>query len=206
MAARRLGSVLALLFLTLLGCGHEPPNLHSSGRTIICFGDSVTAGVGRGRTPSYPERLAAALGTPVINAGVPGETAEQGLARVNRVMAQDPWLVIIEFGGNDILRQVPVNRTETALSSLVRRVLDGGAVPLLIGVHGPFGGTHEAMFRRVARRYEVPLLSDALPKILVTPSLKSDPIHPNGAGYQALAEAVAARVRPWLKARRQAAS
>lgn len=202
----RLRFAIVLSALALLACHGEPPNLHSAGRTIVCFGDSVTAGVGRGRGPSYPERLAAELGVPVVNAGVPGDTAEQGLARIDAVMENDPWLVVIEFGGNDILHQIPVSRTETALNGIVERVLDGGAVPLLIGIHGPFGGTHEEMFERIASRYDAPLLPDTLDSILQTPALKSDPIHPNGSGYQDLADAVAERIRPWLEARRKASS
>jgi acyl-CoA thioesterase-1 len=203
---RSLGLAIALTSLALLACRGAPPNLHSGGRTIVCFGDSITAGVGRGRGPSYPERLAIGLGVPVINAGVPGDTAEEGLVRIDDVLERDPWLVVIEFGGNDILRQVPLDRTETALNHIVERVLNDGAVPLLIGVHGPFGRTHAEMFQRVADRYDVPLLPDVLEKILGSPALKSDRIHPNADGYQVLADAVAARVRPWLKARRRVAS
>lgn len=198
--------ILAMLLLAVAGCHRDPPNLYSPGQSIVCFGDSVTAGVGRGRSPAYPDLLARMLGVSVVNAGVPGDTAEQGLARMDTVMRHDPWLVVIEFGGNDILRQVPVDRTEAALSAIVQRVLSAGAVPLLVGVHGPFGGQHEDMFERLSDHYGAPLLPDALPKILVTPALKSDSIHPNGAGYQALANAVAQRIRPWLAARRRAGS
>lgn len=195
---------LALLFLS--GCGETPPNLQSTGHTVVCFGDSVTAGVGRGKQPAYPQILGQMLRVPVINAGVPGDTAEQGLARVGSVLSRDPWLVVIEFGGNDILRQIPVERTERALSAIIQRVLGAHAVPLLIGVHGPFGGQHKEMFERLSDRYDVPLIADALPHILLSPELKSDPIHPNGNGYEALAQAVAQRVQPWLAARKRAAS
>lgn len=199
--------VLSSAALLLLGgCGHEPPNLRSAGHTIVCFGDSVTAGVGRGKRPAYPEILGQLLASPVINAGVPGDTAEEGLARVDTVLRHDPWLVVIEFGGNDILRQIPVERTESALGAIVERVLSARAVPLLIGVHGPFGGQHKKMFERLSDRYDVPLIADALPKILLNPALKSDSIHPNGEGYDVLAQAVAQRVRPWLETRKRSAS
>lgn len=87
----------ALPFLVLLAaCRPDVPNLGSPGRTIVCLGDSITAGVGAGPGQAYPELLAARFGTEVINAGVSGETAAEGLARVDQVLAEDPWLVIEE--------------------------------------------------------------------------------------------------------------
>jgi acyl-CoA thioesterase I len=78
------------LLLLLAACRPDVPNLDSPGRTIVCLGDSMTAGVGAGPGEAYPELLAARLGTEVINAGVSGETAAQGLARLDQVLAQDP--------------------------------------------------------------------------------------------------------------------
>jgi acyl-CoA thioesterase-1 len=58
----------------------------------------------------------------VVNAGVSGNTAADGLARVPDVLAQDPWLVIVELGGNDLLRQVPIEETEKSLRTVVERL------------------------------------------------------------------------------------
>jgi acyl-CoA thioesterase-1 len=188
--------------LLLAGCGAEVPNLHSPGTTIVCLGDSITAGVGSGGA-GYPERLEELLGVPVVNLGVPGDTAAAGLARVDRAIAEDPWLVIVEFGGNDALRRIPRERTEAALAEIVERVLAAGAVPLLIELDGPFLGGLGDVFEGLEDRYRVPVLEGALGDILFDPALKSDAIHPNGDGYQRLAEEVADRVRPWLRERRE---
>jgi len=188
----------------VLACSRAVPNLDSPGRTIVCFGDSLTAGVGRGDGATYPEHLARQLGTEVVNAGVPGDTASQALRRIDRVLAHDPWLVVVELGGNDILRRLPLETTESALAGIVERLLDAGVVPLLIEVRGPFGARYGDLFDRLEDGYGVPVIRDVLPKLLLDRRYKSDAIHLNAAGYERLAAAVARRVEP-LVGRRQAA-
>ncbi len=196
-------SALLLCSLALLAaCRDLPPNIDSRGTTIVCLGDSITAGVGAGEAPNYPDGLAERLAADVVNAGVPGDTAEAALARLPEALAQDPWLVIVEVGGNDILRGVPRERTEAAVRGLVEGVLEAGAVPMLVEIRAPFGGLGD-LFDRVADDYDVPLVEEVLADILFDSALKSDEIHPNAAGYAKLAEAVAAEIEPLLAARRQ---
>lgn len=196
-------ATLATVFL-VLACSPPVPNLDSPGHTIVCYGDSLTAGVGRGDGATYPEHLARRLGAEVLNAGVPGETASQALRRIDRVLAADPWLVVVELGGNDILRRVPLETTEAALGEIVERLLDAGVVPLLIEVRGPFGRRYGALFDRIEDRYGVPVLRDVLPKLLLDRRYKSDAIHLNAAGYERLAEAVAERIERLARRRRAA--
>jgi lysophospholipase L1-like esterase len=198
---RRIALTLLLLFLA--GCGPKAPNLDSPGRTIVCFGDSITAGVGAEPGPPYPELLARRLGTPVLNAGVSGDTAEEGLARIDDVLAADPWLVIVELGGNDFLRQVPPERTQAALRSILRRLLAARVVPVLVELKVPFGARYGEIYGRLASEMKIPLVEGALHDILLDPALKSDQIHPNAQGYERLAAAVADEVEPLLKARRR---
>ena len=198
-------SVLALLVLAACG-GPAVPNLESPGTTIVCLGDSITVGVGRGDGPTYPERLAELLGVPVISAGVPGDTAAEGRARLPMVLDQDPWLVIVELGGNDLLRRVPRERTEEDLAAIVEAVLDAGAVPMLVAVDNPMpivGGHLGEVYERLGDRYGVPVVDGVLRDVLGDRSLKSDEIHPNAAGYAKLAEAVVDEVRPLLEKRRR---
>jgi acyl-CoA hydrolase len=185
------------------GCRPDAPNLDSRGKTIVCLGDSITSGVGAAPGQPYPERLAARLGLPVINAGVPGDTAEDGLARVADALAQDPWLVIVELGGNDVLRRVPPERTEAALRQVLERLLAARVVPVLVELRVPFAARYGAIYEKLSDEYDVPLVEDALHDILLDPALKSDPIHPNGDGYERLAEAVADEVGPLLRERRR---
>jgi acyl-CoA thioesterase-1 len=191
-----------LLGLLLLGCRPDVPNLDSPGKTIVCLGDSITAGVGSGPGEAYPELLAARLGTEVLNAGVSGDTAEQGLARIDDVLAQDPWMVIVELGGNDILRQVPPERTEAALRQILDRLVSSRVVPVLVAVDAPLGASYQGIYDRLAEEYKAPLVDDAIGDILRDRSLKADMIHPNAQGQKVLAEAIAEEIEPILKARR----
>lgn len=193
------------LFLCLLpGCGPAVPNLDSPGRSIVCLGDSLTTGVGRGDGPSYPDLLARELGVEVINAGVPGDTAGHGLARLDEVLARDPWLVIVGLGGNDILRRVPMEDTERALGAIVERLLAAGVVPVLLEVRPPFGGRYGQLFDRLERAHGAPVIRDVLPELLYDRRYKSDAIHLNAAGYELLARRVARKIRPLLERRRAA--
>jgi acyl-CoA thioesterase-1 len=211
-ATRPVAAAVVLTALTALaavgagtaGCRRAPPNLDSPGTAIVCLGDSITAGVGAADGHGYPEVLAARLGVAVINDGVPGDTAAGGLARLPQVLAQDPWLVIVELGGNDILRQVPAESTEEALDGIVRQLLAARVLPVLVAVEGPFGGgSHGEIYARLGKRYRVPVVQDVLRRILFDPSLKADEVHPNDLGHARLAEAVAAVVEPLLRAHRR---
>jgi acyl-CoA thioesterase I len=192
------------VLLLLAACSPDVPNLDSPGRTIVCLGDSITAGVGSGPGEAYPELLSARLGSEVINAGVSGDTTAGGLARVDDVLAKDPWLVIVELGGNDVLRQVPPEETERSLRGILDRLLAARVVPVLVEMDAPFGGRYQEIYERLGDEYHVPVVEDAIGEILRDRSLKSDTIHPNARGQQVLAEAVAEEIKPLIQARRKA--
>lgn len=193
----------ALLPVLLLAaaCGPDVPNLDSPGKTIVCLGDSITSGVGAEPGQPYPALLAAKLNREVINEGVPGDTAEDGLARVDRALAHDPWMVIVELGGNDILRRVPPDRTEAALRQVLDRLLAARVVPVLVELEVPFSGRYTDVFERIADDYDIPVVEEALGEILLDPALKADPIHPNAQGHVELAAAIADVVEPIVEAR-----
>lgn len=194
------------LLVGLAGCGvaaDEIPNLDSPGQTIVCLGDSITSGVGATPETAYPFLLTSRLGTDVINHGVPGDTTEEGLARVDDVLAEDPWLVIVELGGNDILNRVPPERTEAALRRIVERLLAADVAVVLIELEVPFAGRYAEIYGQVGDEYDVPVIDDVLGDILTDASLKADPIHPNSQGHEVLAAALAEELEPILEARRE---
>ena len=200
---RLVPALLALAWLAGCGLG-EVPNLESSGTTIVCLGDSITAGVGAEPGESYPQRLEELLGVPVVNAGVAGDTTADGLARLGRVLAHDPWLVIVELGGNDLLRRRPVEQAEADLSALVDSLLAAGSAVVLVETEAPlFGGAYDELAATVARRAGIPLVEGVVGEVLADPSRKSDQIHPNAAGYADIARAVAHVVAPLLEERRR---
>ena len=206
MRRRRSGVAPAVVLGVLLatGCGApDAPNLDSPGSSIVCFGDSITHGTGASREESYPSRLADALGLPVVNAGVPGDTTAGGLARLDDVLAHDPWLVIVELGGNDLLRRRPAAATEADLATVVERLLAARVAVVLVAVDAPLlGAGYGAMYERLAERFGVPLVDRVLREVLSDPRRKSDQIHPTAAGYADLARAVAATVEPLVATRR----
>src|SRR5687768_10343541 len=98
-------------------------NLDSRGSTIVAFGDSLTSGHGAGPGEDYPSRLSERIGLPIVNAGISGDTTEGALARVDQdVLSQNPRIVIVGLGGNDLIRRVPLASTEANLRAIIRKV------------------------------------------------------------------------------------
>lgn len=193
--------VAALVAAWLLWPTASVKNRDSRGRTIVAFGDSLTAGYGAGEGEDYPTKLSALIGTPVINAGVSGNTTQQALVRIDEdVLAHDPKLVIIGLGGNDFLQRMPLSQAESNLRSIIRAIQARGAMVILLGFRFPsFQENYEAMYERVAEEEAALLVPDLLDGILSDPSLKSDDIHPNGRGYALMAERIAPACKRLLK-------
>lgn len=176
-------------------------NLASSGSTVIAFGDSLTAGYGAGAGEDYPSALSGMIGRAVVNAGVSGETTEDALGRLDAdVLARDPRVVLVGLGGNDFLRSVPIASTEANLRSIVIRIQGAGAMVILLGFRFPsLAASYEKMYERVGSEEGALLIPDLLDGILRDPSLKSDDIHPNGRGYQLMAERIAGPTKTLIR-------
>ena len=105
----------------------SPPQ---AGQTIICFGDSLTEGVGAESGEDYPSVLSRELGLPVINAGQRGDTTAEALARISdAVLSKNPRLVIVLLGGNDFCARWRARRREKISkksSSAYKLRRDGG--------------------------------------------------------------------------------
>lgn len=191
-----------LLFL-LSACSSpsDITNFDSTGRAVICFGDSLTQGEGASPGQDYPSRLARALGLEVINAGVAGDTTHAALARLERdVLSKDPRLVIVELGGNDFLQGVPRDEVFANLKEIVRRIQERGAMVVLVGVQpGLLGDATRRDYQRLARRYRAAFIPNILEGILTDPLLRSDYIHPNDAGYEQIAQRLLRVVAPLLQ-------
>jgi acyl-CoA thioesterase I len=145
--------------------------------------------------------VSAALKIPVVNAGVSGDTTEDALVRLDRdVLSRAPKLVLVALGGNDFLRQRPLKETFHNLDEIVRRIQEKGAMVVVAGVRsGLFGGPAGAEYKKLARRRRAALIPDLLDGVFGHPSLMSDGIHPNDAGYALVAERVRRVLEPLLK-------
>ena len=172
----------------------------SGGTQIIAFGDSLTSGVGAGRGEDYPSHLSQLIGRDVVNRGIPGETTAHALRRLEEdVLEQDPRIVIVFLGGNDMLQRRPLSELFGNLDQIVERIQESGAMVVLVGLKGlPFDQGYGAGYRDLARRRGCLLVPDAMGGIITDVKLKSDQVHPNGKGYRLIAERVAEALEPYL--------
>lgn len=164
---------------------------------IVAFGDSLTHGTGASIDAAYPAVLASLTSRTVINAGVPGDTTASALPRLPEVLAEyQPRLVLLCLGGNDMLNKQSAATIENNLRLLIRTIRASGAAVLLIGVPEPrlFGGAPD-FYVRIARDLKLPLEDEVFNAVLKDNRLKSDPIHPNAAGYRVVAERLDAFLR-----------
>jgi len=164
-----------------------------SDAVVLAFGDSITFGTGAAPAESYPRVLEGLIGRHVVNAGVPGEVTAEGRERLGAVLEeQRPALVLLCLGGNDFLRHQDEAQTAGNLRAMISIARQRGVAVLLIAVpRFGYGLEVPELYRKLAGELAIPFEGKALQKIMSTRSLKSDPIHPNAAGYRELAEAVA---------------
>jgi acyl-CoA thioesterase-1 len=178
---------------------------------LVCFGDSLTAGYGTDPGESYPDdlqRLMDAQGFKyhVVNAGVSGDTTKDGLERIGRVIARHPEIVVVEFGGNDGLRGLPLEQTEANLAAMIDRLQKSGATVALAGITLPpdYGKDYiarfDAMYTVLAKRYHVRLLPFLLQDVYGVPGdMQGDATHATAKGNQQVAVNVEGLVKPLLK-------
>lgn len=161
---------------------------------ILAFGDSITYGTGVSFENSYPSVLAKITGMTVINAGIPGETIAEGLARLPRVVEEySPQLVLLCEGGNDILQGRGEEEIEQDLREMVLFLQDRFMDVVVIGVPAlNLSARVPGFYKDVAKDLNVPYDVKIMRKVLYDPSLKSDHIHPNEEGYRIIAERITA--------------
>ena len=186
---------LLIICCIFLGSCQKPPKLPPlpADAVVLAFGDSITFGTGATTAESYPAELERLIGRRVVNVGVPGETTAEGKERLAAVLdEQRPALMLLCLGGNDFLRRQDEALAAENLRGMVHLARQRGVAVVLIAVPKlGFGLQVPKLYREIAGEFDLPLEGKALSDILSTNSLKSDPIHPNAAGYRALATAMA---------------
>src|SRR5580692_6537999 len=181
-------------------------------RTIIFFGNSLTAGYGLDPNQSFPALIGRRLDSlhlpyKVINAGVSGETTAGGKSRLNWTLRQPADIFVLELGANDGLRGIPVNSTRDNLQSIidtVRRhypackiILAGMRVPPSMG--NTYSTAFHEIFAGLAKKNNTTLIPFLLEGVGGDPSLNQpDGIHPNTKGEKIVTETVWKTLRPLL--------
>lgn len=205
-------ALLTFLALAMAAC-HRAPGYAAlpPGSVVLAFGDSVTFGTGAAGEENYPSQLVSISGWQVANHGVPGDTAEGAKARIAAALdVTQPKLVIVEIGGNDFLRRHPEAQIKEDIRSILKAVKQAGvpvalvAAPRFSLLGAALGALPDAaLYAELAKEEGVLLVPEVFAEVLSDPSLKSDQIHPNAAGYRKLAEGIAASlVKSGLLAKR----
>lgn len=183
--------------------------------TILALGDSLTAGPGLDPSAAFPARLEAALkarghDVSVRNAGVSGDTAAQGAARLDWALTDDVDAAIVELGANDALRGLPVNQAEAALNEILSKLKAKGLPVLLAGMRAPpnlgpdYAGEFDGMYRRLAEAHGVAVYPFFLEGVAARPDLnQADGMHPNGKGVELIVEKILPAVETLITAAKE---
>ena len=178
---------------------------------IVCFGDSLTAGLGTDRGQSYPDYLQADLDQlhyhyRVVNRGISGNTTKDGVERLPEILALHPAVAVVEFGGNDGLRGLRIEDTRANLDKIISALRDSGTKVTLAGITLPpdYGPDYIQQFNEtytvLAKQYHVPMLPFLLKNVYGVPGLmQRDETHATAKGNQVVARNVIPLVVPLLK-------
>jgi acyl-CoA thioesterase I len=169
---------------------------------ILAFGNSLTAGYGVAAGFGYPEQLQKKLDANgyryrVVNMGLSGDATSGGRSRMNRALALNPSIVIIEFGGNDVSNGLTATQTEANLDRMITAFKSGGATVFLAGRNS---ARNDDVFGKLAKKYQIPLISSFLDGVAGKPTLNiGDGVHPNADGYAIVVNNVMKTIEPFLK-------
>jgi len=196
--------ILLLLIAAIIGVfiwfgdGYDYRNLPpTADGPWVAFGDSLTEGYGASPGYDYPSLLGKRLGIDIQNLGKTGETSEDGLNRIDSVVAVKPRVALLCFGGNDALQGKPVSQTTANLAQIIDRLHGEGSFVVLIGIRSAsLRDRNESDYEKLARQKEVLYVPDMLKGLAFKPIYMSDAIHPNDAGYARIAERLDKALKP----------
>ena len=169
---------------------------------IVALGDSLTAGFGLPASAAFPAKLEGALraqgmSVSVANAGVSGDTASGGLARLDWSVPDATEAVILELGANDMLRGVPPAVTGTALEGIVRQLLERHIAILLTGMRSipnlglDYVHEFENIYPEIAAKYGVIFYPFFLESVAGDTALNQhDGLHPTAVGVERIVAAI----------------
>ena len=186
--------------------------LLAAGRPLLaCYGDSITAGLGLQAGQAYPDALERDLDArgyhyKVINQGTSGATTKDAVAGLRAILQLHPDVVIVEFGGNDGLRGLPLTETRRNLDAVLTTLENAHIKTLLAGITLPpnygrdYIGQFEQVFRELATKHHtvfVPMIYKNLVNLPGT--IQADGIHPTAKGSEIIADTLLPALKPLLQ-------
>ena len=178
--------------------------------TLLALGDSLTAGYGLEANEAFPVKLEAALKAKypdlhVLNGGVSGDTAADGLARLDWALTDDVTGLIVELGANDALRGLDVVQTEVALDEILSKAKARNLPVLILGMKAPpnlgtdYVTAFDWLYPRLAEKYQALLYPFYLDGVAADPTLnQADGIHPNAKGVDIIVSKLSSKVEELL--------
>jgi acyl-CoA thioesterase-1 len=202
--------ILKYLMIGLLALA--PAHAQTSRKVLVVFGDSLSAGYGLAAGQSFPDNMQRTLDKEgyawqVKNLGISGDTTEGGLSRIDSAVRLKPAVVLLELGGNDGLRGLPLKVTRQNLETMIVAFQKAGAKVVLAGMtlppnYGPdYIKSFQAIYKDLAVKYKLRLIPFLLSDI-ITPDLRylqRDGVHPTAEGAEIVAGTVLKVVKPLLK-------
>lgn len=192
-----------LMVVCLSGCGGRPKikNLRSLNDNIIAFGDSITEGYGSRQDQAYPRILSELIGRKIINAGKSGDSTRDALERIEEdVLEKSPKLVFLQFGANDVFKNIPKEETFKNLNQMAMLIQEKGGMVVLIHVRvGVIADAYLKGYKEIAKKRRAFLVRDIMKGILDNPKLKYDTVHPNFEGQKVIAERIHKAITPILE-------
>jgi acyl-CoA thioesterase-1 len=203
----------AILLAATLLFAASPAALADGRKTVVVLGDSLAAGLGVEEGQAYPALLqkkinSAGLPFTIVDAGVSGDTTADGLGRLNWLLQRKIDVLIVELGGNDGLRGIPIPTMQSNLQAIVERararypdikiVIAGMRMPANMGPD--YVDAFAKVFPDVAAKNRAALVPFLLEGVGGDPRLnQADGIHPTAEGHKIVAENVWKTLKPVLE-------
>jgi acyl-CoA thioesterase-1 len=177
---------------------------------VLCFGDSITAGFGLEAGQTYPDILQKLVDEKgykyqVVNAGISGDTTQGGIDRLTDLLKLSPKVTLLELGGNDGLRGIPLERTRDHLFQMATRFETKGSKILVLGITLPrnygtdYVRSFEAMYKGLAKSKNYPFMPFVLEGVYNQKGMmQEDGIHPTAKGAAQVARNVFKYLEPLL--------
>jgi acyl-CoA thioesterase-1 len=205
-------SLIVSFWLILLACQALTAQERAAARPLlVCYGDSITAGHGLQSGESFPDALQRDLNSrgyqyKVSNQGTSGATTKDAVAGLSLILRLHPEIVIVEFGGNDGLRGLPLDQTRRNLDTVLTALENAHIKILLAGITLPpnYGQDYiqqfDQLFRDLAAKHRVAFVPMIYKNMVnVAGTIQADGIHPTAKGSEIIAQTLMPALTPLLR-------